>query len=290
MVMDKNELIEKIMNMDEEMLHDLEDELDNELSKPEDDWNEQTIIELTRAIAEIKGISLTDDVLKKGEKAILDNTDTKAHHKRRIIRKLAPAAACAALLFGLNQASLNAYGENVFKRAYHFTKGGVSIMIGENDNTESTEPPTAPPATDASAPEEEVIELPTYPGDPYGIKALCAKSEIFPITPTYIPDGFKLMNLIQSDDSHTTNVQFTYQNKDKRIIIGYIYCKSDAGSIAIPADTPIQYEINVGSIPFSIIKEDGQYKALCLNDKLFYTVQTYGIEYDEAERILCSFS
>ncbi len=83
----------------------------------------------------------------------------------------------------------------MFKRAYHFTKGGITIMIGENENTEPTSPPTAPPATDATAPEEEVIELPTYPGDPYGIKAVCAEYGLYPMTPTYIPDGFNLIDM-----------------------------------------------------------------------------------------------
>ncbi len=287
--MNKNNMIDLLEKIEQTGLSDLKTELDEEMNKPSDERDLIKIRDLIDSISEIEGDD-SDGAFRRQKAQIKERV--KADRSVRITRRrkqLVALAACAALLFGLNQASLNAYGENVFKRAYHFTKGGVSIMIGENDDTEPTEPPTAPPATDVSVP-EEVMELPTYPGDPYGIKAVCANYELYPLTPSFIPDGFKLVNLIQSDDSYTTDIQLTYQCREQRIIIGYIYCKSDAGSVGIPADTGIQYEINVNSIPFAIIKEDGQYKALCLNDKLFYTIQTYGIEYDEAEKIVNSMN
>ena len=286
--MDKKNMIELLEKIEQTGLSDLRSELDEEMNKPSSERDLIKIRDLIDSISEIEGDD-SDGAFRRQKAQIKERV--KADRSVRITRRrkqLAAFAACTALLFGLNQASLNAYGENVFKRAYHFTKGGVSIMIGENDNTEPTAPPTTPPATDAAAPEEEVIELPTYPGDPYGIKAVCAKYGIYPMTPSYIPDRFSLTNIIEDDDSHTTNIQLTFSNNEQEIIIGYMYCKSDSGSIVIPSDIKTPYEIGINSRQFAVFKDENQYKAVCLDDKQFYTVQSTQIEYSEYEKILLS--
>ena len=110
------------------LINELRKELDKEMKNPKHDPDR--IDELTDMIYELEFGDDSEEHIRSAEERLIADTEKVLTAKKTVIRRLVPAAACAALLFGLNQASLNAYGENVFKRAYHFTKGGVSIMIG----------------------------------------------------------------------------------------------------------------------------------------------------------------
>ncbi len=288
--MDKNNMINLLEKIEQTGLSDLKTELDEEMNKPSDERDLIKIRDLIDSISEIEGDD-SDGAFRRQKAQIKERV--KADRSVRITRRrkqLVALAACAVVLFGLNQASLNAYGENVFKRAYHFTKGGVSIMIGENDNTEPTEPPTAPPATEASAPEEEVIELPTYPGDPYGIKAVCAKYGIYPMTPSYIPEGFELIEITEDDDAKITDVVFRYIRGDKKINLYYTYYNIDNVSTGIPIDTNNIQELTINNNIFTVVKEDNQMKAFYIDGKLKCNIFTYNIDYSETDRMLYSFT
>ncbi len=287
--MKKEEFIQKLNTMDAEMEAELREMLDEEMKKPVKKRDAALIAELTGAITEICGFS-TENICNDESISKISGKVTETGRRRKSIsvRRISAIAACAALLFGLNQASLNAYGENVFKRAYHFTKGGITIMIGEN--TEPTEPPTAPPATEASAPEEEVIELPTYPGDPYGIKAVCAKYGIYPLTPTYIPEGFKLVEDYEDDTGHCTDIILHYVKEEKIINICYTLYRTDNVSVGIPMDSTNIQETNINGKLFTVIKEDNQLKAYYIDGRLFCSVFTFNIDYSEADKILNSYS
>jgi hypothetical protein len=289
--MKKEEFIQKLNTMDAEMEAELREMLDEEMKKPVKKRDAAMIAELTGAITEICGFS-TENICNDESISKISGKVTETGRRRKSIsvRRISAIAACAALLFGLNQASLNAYGENVFKRAYHFTKGGVSIMIGENNDTEPTEPPTAPPATGAAAPEEEVIELPTYPGDPYGIKAVCAKYGIYPLTPTYIPEGFKLVEEIEDDTGHCTDLIFRYEKEDAKVIVCYTVYNKDDVSVGIPMDSSNIQETNINGKVFTVIKEDNQLKSFYTEDRLWCSFFTFNVDYSEANRVLYSFN
>ena len=288
--MDKKNMIELLEKIEQTGLSDLRSELDEEMNKPSDERDLIKIRDLIDSISEIEGDD-SDGAFRRQKAQIKERV--KADRSIRITRRrkqLAALAACAVVLFGLNQASLNAYGENVFKRAYHFTKGGVSIMIGENDDTEPTEPPTAPPATDASAPEEEVIELPTYPGDPYGIKAVCAEYGLYPMVPTYIPEGFKLVDLSENDSSISMHLVFRFVKEEKRINLYYIYPKDENDSFALPTDSGNIMELTINNQLFTVSNDNNLSKAFYIDGKMICNLCTYNLEYNETNKILHSFS
>ena len=127
--------------IDDKLTSDLEEMIREEAEKRSPDIDR--LNELTDMLADIHD--------ENHEKAIGDIVERAADQRiaarnNRIIRRISAIAACAVLLLGLNQVSLNTYGENVFSRVYHFTKGGINIMIGED---KPTEVPAAPADSDA---------------------------------------------------------------------------------------------------------------------------------------------
>lgn len=98
-------------------------------------------------------------------------------------------------------------------------------MVGDNDDTEPEIPPVTeevPTAPTAEAPiEREVIELPTAPGDPYGIKAVCEKYGIYPMTPSYIPEGVELDEMYEDATGHCIDILLRYVKGEESINICY---------------------------------------------------------------------
>lgn len=285
--MKKEEFIQKLNTMDAEMEAELREMLDEEMKKPVKKRDAAMIAELTGAITEICGFS-TENICNDESISKISGKVTETGRKRKSIsvRRISALAACAALLFGLNQASLNAYGENVFSRVYHFTKGGISIMVGEEDGTEPQTPPVTdavPTAPSAAPTEGEVIELTTAPGDPYGIKAVCAENGFYPMTPAYIPEGYQLTNV----DINPVHISFKFTSGDKMIFCNYNF--SAHGSLGIAADSNELTETVINGCVFAIVKEDDQFKAMGVKDGVFYSFFTYDESYQEAFKILSSY-
>ena len=295
--MKKEEFIQKLNTMDAEMEAELREMLDEEMKKPVKKRDAAMIAELTGAITEICGFS-TENICNDESISKVSGKVTETGRKRKSIsvRRISALAACTAVLLGINQASLSAFGENVFSRVYHFTKGGINIMVGEENSTEP-ETPTVPPVTEtvptapsAAAPTgREVIELPTYPGDPYGIKAVCAKYGIYPMTPSYIPEGFKLVEEIEDDTGHCTDLIFRYEKEDAKVIVCYTVYNKDDVSVGIPMDSSNIQETNINGKLFTVIKEDNQLKSFYTEDRLWCSFFTFNIDYSEADRILYSY-
>ena len=272
--MDKNNMIDLLEKIEQTGLSDLKTELDEEMNKPSEERDLIKIRDLIDSISEIEGDD-SDGAFRRQKAQIKERV--KADRSIRITRRrkqLAALAACAVVLFGLNQASLNACGETIFSRVYHFTKGGISIMVEENNSSTGIET-----TTDAI----EIIELPTSSDDPYGIIGVCKEHGFAPMTPTYIPNDFKLINI----DANSIHLSFKYSNGISDIFFNYN--SSPQGVVGIAADSNEVEEITVNTCTFATVKEDNQFKAMALHENIFYSFFTYNVSYEEAYHILNSY-
>lgn len=281
-----NKTTDLLDTIEKTCLEDLEGELEEEFHKPSEERDLEKMRELIETISYIKGDDSVEHFSKQKEQINQRVKDERTIWITRRKKRLAAAAACAVVLFGLNQASLNAYGENVFSRVYHFTKGGISIMVGENNTVEPTKVTTESPTY-----LEEVIELPTTPDDPYGIRAVCAENGLYPMTPKYIPDGFKLVRMVVDDDQASTDIVFRYKKEKEMINLYYTYHKTDNQySFGVPTESDSIQELTINNQVFTVIKESKQLKAFCINDNLLCNICTYDIDDSESYKILYSIS
>lgn len=261
-------LKKELIGMKNEMTLHMQELLEKELAKPEGERDLEAINELTDAIAGIEGLELTDDELKRNIASVAEKVSERKRPRRHIGIRWA-AAACAAAVLGFNQVSLTVYGENVFSRIYHFTRGGVTINLEENEYTYPTE-------HSVSA------------DDRYGIKAKCNEFGFSPKAPEYLPDGFELSEVETEEDVKSTDVRFVFVRGEEKVAVGYSLYKTDKVAVNVPAESTDLREKTVGGLVFATIREDGDYKAFCADGKLFYGLFTYGLDYAEADRILGS--
>ena len=261
-----NLILEKIRSevfLEKIISEELEKQLDLELKKPSPDYD--LVDELTKAILEARG---------KAVKEIDVQPEIQAIRQRKIKRirfpkwAVAVSAACVVLI-GANVFSVSAWDMNIFSAIIEFTKGGFSVDFIKN--------------------EYEVIELPTSENDPYGIIAECAKYEIYPETPHYLPEGFELIDTSANVNEDFSNIaSFTFA-KDN-MLIGFEFERywHDTGKMVIPSDKYNISETNVNGNPAIVSKEDNQYTITFMNGKTSFLMFTQDVPYDECEKIVAS--
>ena len=267
--MNNKDLVHNISNITEadiELLKELQAQLDEELNKPVKHQNFDLIDEITKTICEIyKENELIEAKSQSGIAYIKGMV--KARNKKSKFRKWsAILGSCAAVVLVLNIASISAFGKNMFSAAYHMVKGGITIdMI-----------------------KEDVIELPTTADDPYGMKAKCAEYDMYPLTPSYIPERFELVNLVVDELSSFTHIIFQY--KDSGIKLNFDFCQYNEGEeippIGIPTDTYNIVEEEINGHTMYILKEDNQFTAAFLEDNIVYAITAIDCSYDECQKVV----
>lgn len=254
------------MNMKENMIADLQRELKSEMDKPSDQWNCEKIAEITEAIHNIscEGSKETEE---KSKNKLLKKIGELGTPTIKSYKWLSVAVACAAVVVGLNAFSLRALGQNIFSAAYQFTKGGILIDMSNDDNN---------------------IELPVTSTDPYGMKAKCAEYDMYPLTPTYIPEGFELVDLYEEKLTTLSNVTFYYKKADIILNFNFTMFSDDREipPIGIPTDTYNIVEEQINGYKMYILKEDNQFTATFLEDNIVYAITAIDCDYDECQKVI----
>ncbi len=266
--MDKESLKRKVlsdMNTKENMIADLQRELKEEMNKPSSQWDCEKISEITETIHNLScdnGIEANET----RKEDLLEKVKASKTPKRKIYRRIGAVAACLLIGVGINAASLSVFGTNMFSVAYQMVKGGITIDMNK----------------------ENVIELPTTDDDPYGMKAKCAEYEMYPLTPTYIPEGFELVNLFEEKNEVFAHIIFQY--KDSGIILNFDFCQYNEGEeippICIPTDTYNIVEEEVNGHKMYILKEDNQFTATFQEDNMVYAITAIDCNYDECQKVI----
>lgn len=257
--MDNSNLRKLLMDLDEEMLDELNEELDNELSKPCDLWDEQKIIELTRTITEIKGITLTEEDMKSGEKAILAKLDNKVPKRRKVIKTLSTAAACLVAVVVLNQGIAYAFDVKMFPKLYEVVDGAIVIHM-DQDRKET----------------QQILSE---------IKGKCNEYGITTLIPTYLPENYTVTELDYIDN----DLNIRLKKDDVKINIYYEFY-SVQGTFGVPSDEGNVHEAMLNGHPFLISTEDNQYRAVSITEKFRFVFTSHNLDYSEAEKILSSLT
>ncbi len=268
--MNNKDIIRQVLNetdgFQSKSTAELREMLDKELSKPDDQIDYEFVDELTTAVIESEG--------KKRLTANIDTELNKLHERtskhNRIIRfpkwAIGLSAACI-MIFCANCISVAAWDMNIFSAVIEFTKGGFSVDFGKN--------------------ESKIIELTTSEDDPYGIIAECAKYDIYPETPHYIPDGFVLADIdINVNEDYANTICFIFRNGKQNFSIAYTRYWNEREQIGIPSDQYNIYETKVNDSPAIVSKEDNQYTITYQKDKTVFFMFAEDVSYDECEKIV----
>lgn len=248
--MNNKNIIEKVLSetdsFQDKSVVELREMLDKELSKPDKQIDYELVDELTTAVIESEGKKrLTVDV-----DAELNKLKERTSGHNRIIRfpkwTVGLSTACVILLCA-NCISVSAWDMNIISAVIEFTKGGFSVDFGKN--------------------ESEIIELPTSEKDPYGIIAECAKYDIYPETPHYLPKGFVLTLSTHEVSDYSNDINFVYTNGKQSITLDFSRYWNGIGQLGIPSDSYNISEITINDSPAVISKEDNQFTLVYQNNK-----------------------
>lgn len=251
----------------------LKKQLDEETAKPRSKRNYDKITVLTAEICELTdGDSEPHDDLQVGRQKLYNKISEYDRKKNktsvRTLRKMLPVLCAAAVMLAANCISVMAWDMNIISAVIEFTQGGFSVDFGKN--------------------EHEVIELPTSEDDPYGIIAECAKYDIYPETPHYLPEGFELSMSTNNVSDYSNDVKLVYTKGKESITFDVTRYWDEVGQIGIPSDKYNITETTVNGYPAIISKEDNQFTLAYQIDKTVIYIFTQDVDYAECDKIVAS--
>ena len=269
--MNKDELRICMASLNNEILSDLKKELADEKSKPTSERDESYISELEEMIARTDEEILSESQARSLNKSLKMLDEYEQPKKKRLVRIVSVAAAALIVVIGLNTASMKVFGQNIFSAAYQLSKGGITIST---DN---------PSKNDG---------LTVSPSDPYGMKTKCAEYGFFPDTPSYIPEGFKLEFISEDSDDYSDMLFFSYKKDNAKLNFVYVNYKTDdiIPSIGFPTDTYNVEKLDSNEHAVYILKEDKQFTAAYITQKIKHTVFAENIDSTECQKILDSMT
>lgn len=268
--MDNRDIIEKVLTEKDSFQikssSELREILDDELSKPDVDYG--LVDELAIAVIEAEGKErLTADV--DAELNKLHERTSRCNRTIHLPKWIMGLSAACVILFCVNCISVSAWDMNIISAVVEFTKGGFSVDFQKNKS--------------------EIIELPVSEDDPYGIITECAKYDIYPETPHYIPDGFALTNIDTNiNEDYANTIHFVYKNGNQDFSIVYTKYWNEIWQIGIPSDHYNISETEVNGNTAIISKEDNQYTITFMNEKTLFFMFARNVPYDECEEIVAS--
>ena len=273
--MKREEFENTILNNPPAMIEILEDLLNSEMSKPDDQKDFDRIAALSSAIsrAYISKESQKEIVCSGINQILQKNTDNNRKKiKRSWKRPLAVACACIVVLLGANAWTFHVTGSTLWQLAYSFFSDHVEYQLPSQINGEFSN-------TGQSA----------Y--DPYGIRTECEKDGFSPLVPKFIPEGFKLTEVVHHTNGTKRIASFTFINDNQLMSLDYEYYETDDPeqfSIGIPSDQHNISELERNGVIITISCEDGQYNAQFVQNQTIYGLFTENVDYTVSESILNS--
>ena len=257
--MDSKDFFERLDDIDNMLLNDLDKALKAELNKPRNKINAKKIIELSNAIADIKGYTPSEEDVKRSTEAILAKLDNKVPKRRKVIKTLSTAAACLVAVVVLNQGIAYAFDVKMFPKLYEVVDGAIVIHM-DQDRKET----------------QQILSE---------IKTKCAEYDISSPIITYLPEGFALTKI----DYKYNTLKIWLDKGDIRVSMIYVF-NVNGGNVGLPSDEGNVEEKVINGKPYLISMEDNQYRALYVSDKFVFNYTSLGLDYQEAENMVNSLS
>lgn len=251
---------------EQDALNELNQIIDEEISKTPSKINISRIEEVTESyIALMRNERELEELKKVGiQKLNKSKTSRKPIRMTRKRKSLIVAIAVAALIAVANTITVRATNQDIVSFIINYAQNGFSVTPIE---------------------EESVIELPTTPEDPYGIKGECARYGLEVEAPTYLPEGFYLWDVEEHENSIKKDIVFLFQNGKVHLQFRYtkLY-KLDAKGL-IPSDKFNLKEIEVNGKLAITSKEDGQYNLIYYDKDLEYFWCSDCLNYAECDKV-----
>ena len=251
------ELMREENKRDKTKADEVSAEIDREIRKAKPDYDR--IAELSELYAELTG---EHEKVQDSRSEHIQSIDTAMKNTRSkpvYMRFLTVAACIAMILFSANCVTVYAFDMNIFKAIVHFTQGGFSVHYD------------------------------TVNDDPYGIRAECEKHGIYGTeVPTYLPNGFEILEVNHERVGKETTVDFLYHNQDMSIGIYYDVFddKDDMSSVGYPSDHYNVTDIEINGYPAVVSKEDGQLTLVYGKGNILLTIFTVDVPYAECDKII----
>ncbi|MBR1591461.1 MAG: hypothetical protein IJ666_00400 [Ruminococcus sp.] len=216
--MKKDEKLKALFErFDNNIINDIQAQLDEELSKSDEDLNPDKIAQLTSILVQMKGGSLPDDRKQQNIEKITDTVMANQKRSRinKIYRLVSAVCACLAIVIGLNVYTMNTFGEDLFSAAIKKAQSGFSLdfSVNDNDNPEDTITQTTAPGIDiATEPTESTtVTYRTFDPTDYGTTSSHPQAEpvtVSPVTETEIATIFPVTETgiawTQTDEVYVT--------------------------------------------------------------------------------------
>jgi len=257
--MDSKDFFERLDDIDNMLLNDLDKALKAELNKPRNKINAKKIIELSNAIADIKGYTPSEEDVKRNTEAILAKLDNKVPKRRKVIKALSTAAACLVAVVVLNQGIAYAFDVKMFPKLYEVVDGAIVIHM-DQDRKET----------------QQILSE---------IKGKCNEYGITTLIPTYLPENYTVTELDYIDN----DLNIRLKKDDVKINIYYEFY-SVQGTFGVPSDEGNVHEAMLNGHPFLISTEDNQYRAVSITEKFRFVFTSHNLDYSEAEKIINSLT
>ena len=206
------ELLNKILedeDFEKNAAQIISEQIDKELEKKSPDYNR--IAELSRQYSEV--VDVDDDVINSSREHCQKIVSFAQNHRPKYFFSnffLAIAASMAIVIFSANCYTVAALNMNIFKALVHYANKGFSV---------------------------DFTSLQEKSDDPYGIKAECAKHNIFTEVPTYLPDEIDYLSSEYEESGIENSILFYYGNFHLKLSV----CKHPPQSLNV---IPLKFSFN----------------------------------------------
>ena len=257
------ELLNKILedeDFEKNAAQIISEQIDKELEKKSPDYNR--IAELSRQYSEV--VDVDDDVINSSREHCQKIVSFAQNHRPKYFFSnffLAIAASMAIVIFSANCYTVAALNMNIFKALVHYANKGFSVDFTSQQEKSD---------------------------DPYGIKAECAKHNIFTEVPTYLPDEIDYLSSEYEESGIENSIIFYYGKDNAKLTICYdvFFDPDDASPVNYPSDEFNVEQITINNKPAVISKEDVQFTLVYKNNDTLMTIFTQNIPYTECDKII----
>ncbi|MBQ8960497.1 MAG: hypothetical protein IJ071_04675 [Ruminococcus sp.] len=271
-------------NLQGNMLNDLQAMLDEALAAPVEERDFDSIAEITAAITEIAGGSISDETVSARASETAEQV-VSAHRRRRISRVVKWAAAlsaCFALSLSLNLYSFTTFGVSAVEAAVRIVQNGFSVDLSkETYESEFLDPSFG----------KTITGQPPYESDPGdGLTASvignamldnCLENGFFPCYPkSDLPVQVELTDFEYKEQQDSQDFYFTFTGEDVQldIIVENYGSKQDIPEFLIPSARSNYSTYESGVIRFYLFEEEDLNTTVFNFDSAVYTIVGRGIE------------
>lgn len=311
---------------DEVMLSDLQQMLDEELAKPENERDLDAVRDITAAIVELSDVKIpsppsVDDIMNKAA----EKKRKKIGHIRRWVTAL---SACFVAGIALNCYTLATYGENIIEAVLRRTRSGFTIDLSRmphNDEREPVKPPvddpkptgtawydpllpwlsittetTAAPVTTETTPDNSGGTAPNKMVDYIADSIIegCSEHGIVPFVPSELPSEMAYNGFFELKESHyeamedSEDMDFVFDNGNRqlfKITLEKYKSEKELPEVLIPSDNTDYLEGEERGTHVYAFPNRNRVTAVFVHENITYTITGYNISADAIMKLAYSF-